>query len=474
MHICKLKKYKKDISLLLIIAGSFFISLLHTNPAFSQDINKNTEQENSINISYITPKKAEGLIIASIELVGNNKTNDDIIEDNIELKEESIFTVEKLKTSLQNLKNLQVFSKIDVKLSLNKNNQIIIVFELDEKWTLLPYFLAGSGGGTSYLVLGLYETNFIGRLYTFNFTYGCKNDNCSTFVYFRNPSVLGSRFNLVNYMTREHNIFHTYNKNREVTGTFANKRDMLNLFTDIKITPTLFLGFGALYLKNDVTDDGINSSDTSTNKKNSYNFPPSSSSVALEGRLTLGKINYDGMKVEGVNFVSILDTTAESYKAQNDNYSSLNSTLQFYHPNINLGLFTIPLPRLSYLAIRSNISVTSSDVLSQQYFIGGLDKIRGFYDGEFSGKFSYFSNFELRIPSYVNDYIAIQHALFSDVGYASNTFPDIFSNYTGVSVGTGIRILPLKVNRVALRIDCAYTLNPFHTYGFNFGLLQFF
>jgi hypothetical protein len=50
----------------------------------------------------------------------------------------------------------------------------------------------------------------------------------------------------------------------------------------------------------------------------------------------------------------------------------------------------------------------------------------------------------------------------------------MFSNYTGVSVGTGIRILPLKVNRVALRIDYAYTLNPFHTYGFNFGLLQFF
>lgn len=470
MNRYKLIKNKIIFFRYIILFIALFLLLTLSQSSYSQE---NTEDVNEPKV-LITPKKAEGVIIASIEFEGNNKTSDDVIEDNLDIRENEIFSIDKLKNSLQNLKNLQVFIKIEVEINLNKNNQLVIIFKVEEKWTLLPYFLAGSGGGTSYLVLGLYETNFIGRLYTFNFTYGCKNGNCSTFIYFRNPSVLGSRFNLVTYLTREHNIFHTYSRDREVTGTFANKKDMINVFTDIKVTPSLFLGFGALFIDNEITDDGINSADTMTNKKNNYISPNTTSSIALEGRLTLGKINYDGMKVDGVNFVSILDTTGQAYDSQIDNYSSFSSTLLYYNSNINLGLLTIPLPKLSYLAIRSNISVTSSDVLSQQYFIGGLDKVRGFYDGEFSGKFSSYSNFELRVPSYVNDYLAIQHSIFSDIGYAANTFPEMLSSHTGVSVGTGIRILPLKVNRVAIRVDYAYTLNPFHTFGFNFGLLQFF
>lgn len=425
---------------------------------------------------FLTPKEAEGLNISSINFVGNIRTNDDVIEEHLDFKEGQKFSQLTLKSSLQNLKNLQVFSTIDIQIVFNKENNknIDLIVNLEEKWTLLPYFLLGSGGGVSYLVLGLYETNFIGRLYTFNFTYGCKNDNCSTYFYFRNPSVLGSAFDLVNYITREHNIFHIYNENRSIIGTFANKKDMLTAFTDIKITPSFFLGIGFIFIDNDITDSGISSADVQTNRSYHYVPPVSSSSVALEGRLTLGKIDYDGIKADGTNLISILDTTGQSYPTSTDNYTALNNTLLYYSPNINLGLVTIPLPRLSYLAIRENISVTSSDVIPQQYFVGGLDKIRGFYDGEFSGKFSWYSNVELRIPSYVSENIAIQHAVFSDAGYAANFFSDIFTHNTSVSIGTGIRILPLKINRVAIRFDYAYTLNPFHTFGFNFGLLQFF
>ncbi len=472
MNLYNLKKIKKKFYCTLI---TIFITFL-----FIKTFQKTFSQENSTFIvkpkKFLTPKEAEGLNISSINFEGNNRTSDDVIEDNMELKEGLSFSQQKLKNSLQNLKNLQVFSSIDIQIVLSPegNKNINLTVNLDEKWTLLPYFLLGSGGGTSYLVLGLYETNFIGRLYTFNFTYGCKNDNCSTYLYFSNPSILGSAFNLVNYIKREHNVYRIYDHYRNIVGAFANKRNTLNTFTDIKITPSLLLGFGFLYLDNNITSDGISASGNNLNTQNNYIFPASTSSMALEGRLTLGKIDYDGMKADGVNFISILDTTGQSYAASTDNYTALNSTLLYYNSNINLGLFTIPLPKLSYLAIRENISITSSDVASQQYFIGGLDKVRGFYDGEFSGKYSWFSNVELRIPSYVSENIAIQHSIFTDAGYAADSIPSIFTHYSGVSIGTGIRILPLKINRVAIRFDYAYTLNPFHTFGFNFGLLQFF
>ncbi|WGL59434.1 POTRA domain-containing protein [Pigmentibacter sp. JX0631] len=438
------------------------------NSCFAQESNELDIK----NYTIITPKVAEGMIIADLDFQGNFRTSDDVIENNLELEENEAFTSEKLRVSMQNLKNLQVFSKIDVTLYLDDKNRLIVRFEIEEKWTLLPYFLAGSGGGTSYLVLGLYETNFIGRLYTFNFTYGCKNNNCSTFVYFRNPSVLGSAFNIVSYLTKEHNVFHVYNHDRDILGTFSNQRDMINLFTDLKITPSFFIGLGFLYLNNYISEEGIAASDSENNKNRKYNVPASTSSLALETRLTLGKINYDGLKSDGLSYVTIIDSTLQGYPSKEDNYTSVNSTLLYYKSNFDFGI--IPLPKYTVFAMRSNISATSSDVTSQQFFVGGLDKLRGFYDGEFSGKYSWFSNFELRVPSLVTEYIALQHAFFSDVGYAADTFPGIFNKFTGVSVGTGIRILPLKINRVALRFDYAYTLNPFNTFGFNFGLLQFF
>jgi outer membrane protein assembly factor BamA len=472
VNLYNLKRYKKKFYCTFI---PFFISILFITSfqnSFSQENNSILLKPQKI----FKPKEAEGMNISSITIEGNSRTSDDVIKNSIELRVGQSFSQEKLKNSLQSLKNLRVFSSIDIQILSNPENnlKVDLIVNIDEKWTILPYFLIGSGGGTSYFILGFYDTNFIGRLYTFNFTYGCKNDNCSTYLYFRNPSVLGSAFNLVNYLIKEHNVYQIYDHNRNIVGAFSNKKNMIYAFTDIKINPSFFLGLGFLYLNNTITSDGISDADIYANNLYNYISPVSTSSVALEGRLTLGKIDYEGMKADGVNFISILDTTGQSYSESADNYSSLNSTLLYYNSKINLGLFTIPLPKLSYLALRGNISVTSSDVASQQFFVGGLDKIRGFYDGEFSGKYSWFSNVELRIPSYVSNNIAFQHALFTDAGYAADTIPNVFNQYTGVSIGTGIRILPLKINRVAIRFDFAYTLNPFHTFGFNFGLLQFF
>lgn len=463
--------FKKFIPLFLLtlIIGLFFLTLTTPQNILAQ---KSNSPEQNSNYTIITPKKAEGMEVFAFQYTGKSRTSDDVIENNLELKIQETFTIEKLKNSLQNLKNLQVFTKIDSFLYLNNEGKLIVQFDFDEKWTLLPYILTGSGGGTTYLVVGLYETNFIGRLYTFNFTYGCKNGNCSTFIFFKNPSVLGSPVNVVSYFTKEHNIFNVYSRSRDILGTFANKRDMINVHTDVKVNPIFSIGLGMLYLDNKISESGINATSSENNKTLNYQLPVSTSSLAFQTRLTLGKINYDGLRADGLSSVTVLDTTAQAYPENEDNYTAIHSTLLFYKSNFNLGI--IPLPKNSVFAMRNNISVTSSDITSQHYFVGGLDKIRGFYDGEFSGKFSWFSNFELRIPSIVTEYFAIQHAIFADTGYAANSFPDIFNKYTGVSLGTGIRILPLKVNRVALRFDYAYTLNPFNTYGISFGLLQFF
>ncbi len=422
----------------------------------------------------LPPEACENLEIASVQMKGLVRTQEAFVFKKIDLLPKTSFQTHLFKNSLQNLKNLQIFSKINVKTYKNKKNQLDIIFEVEEKWTLLPYFLLGSGGGVSYLVIGLYDTNFLGQLYTLNFTYGCKNENCSTFLFFRNPSIFGSNFNLANYITQENNVFHMYNPDRSIRGSFTNKKEMFNSYTDFKINPSFLLGIGFLYQKNSLSSFGLTADHIQTNLSNKYVLPAQNSSLALETRVTLGKIDYDQVLQKGAQFVSILNSTGSAYKDKKNNYTSLNNTLLFYFPYTPFPFLKIFAFKNAYFALRSNLSLTSSEQESQYYFVGGLDKVRGFYDVEFSGKYAWFTNFEYRIPSFINEYFMLQHAFFVDSGFASNTFFDLFSSKTGMSLGTGIRIVPLKINRVALRFDYATLLNPLKGFGINFGLLQFF
>lgn len=416
--------------------------------------------------ALLTPEQVESKMIESIVLDGNTRTSEDIIENNIALKVGTPFEREQFELTLKKLKNLQVFSKVTIEIRENKQQKLNITIKFKEKWTMIPYIVAGSGGGSSYYALGLYDTNFIGRLYTFNFTYGCKNNNCSSVIFFRNPSLLGKKINYVINPALYHNIYTIYDRNREVVGSFSNRQDYLLSYADFEINPGFSLGAGIVYQKNVINTDGLTGSEVDNNHNKQFTMPDSTNSTAFEGRFTIGQINYDGIVIEGINFVSFLDSTLQMYTADQNNYSSANNTLLFYQP--------LPLLPDSYFAFRGNLSITSSTVLPQYYYLGGLDKIRGFYDGEFAGKFAWFTNAELRVPSFVGNYVALQHVLFSDSGFAASSFSGMFTSETAVSVGTGIRLIFPDINKIALRVDYAYTINPFQTYGFSFGLLQFF
>ena len=134
-----------------------------------------------------TPEEVTSKIIDSIVFYGNNRTSDFVIKKNIQLEVGKEFNKDLFQNTLTNLKDLEIFSKVNMYIFENRQNRLEIEIDIHEKWTTIPYFIAGSGGGSSYLAFGLYDTNFLGQLYTFNFTYICKNYNCSTIAFFRNP-----------------------------------------------------------------------------------------------------------------------------------------------------------------------------------------------------------------------------------------------------------------------------------------------
>lgn len=453
----------------LFVFSFIFFFLLGERWAYAQETPADIEanSHSNENNKILDLKQAEGLEIRSIHFSGNTRTRDEMVIDNITLEEHTAFSLVKYEETLQLLKNLQVF--VDVRgeaLAVEDTRSVDVFIYLEEKWTLIPYLLAGSGGGSSYAAFGLYDTNFLGRLHTFNFTYGCKDEICSTAVFYRDPRVWSSRANAVISAGWIGNTYLFYNSNREVVGAFSNRQSMLTSYFDYEVMNSVFAGFGFVYLSSRTGNDGLKEGDINANRDHNFQRPLSGTTVALEGRFGLGTINYDGILVHGAKFTSVLDSTLGLYARSEMNYTSINNTVLFYR--------RLPLLRNSYFATRLNLSITNSDLLYMQYFVGGLDKVRGFFDNEYQGKVAWYGNAELRIPSYIGTHVALQHVFFSDAGFAVPKWDDLWSNNTAVSVGAGVRLLFLKVSRIAIRADYAYTLNPFHTSGWSFGLMQFF
>jgi len=416
----------------------------------------------------ILPKVAHGKVIQAIHFLGNKRTDSDLLSLSLSLAPGQIFTEDKLSESVQNIKNLQVFADVYsfIVYADSAHTELTIYIVIEEKWTFIPYVLAGSGGGASYFVAGIYDTNFLGRLYTFNMAYGCKNSSCSEFLYFKNPNLFSSPFSFVLAPYLQHNVYYIYDDDRNTIGAFANQQTMVSSYSEYRANSQLSFGVGVLYINNQITNKGLTFEDEETNQFYGYAPPPSTQSMALESRLTLGSINYDGvLLMDGTMFVSILDSTLQILENSNDNYTAINNTLTSFKPF----LF-----RNAYLAFRGNLSFTTSSVTSQQYFLGGLDKIRGFFDNEFVGNKTWFTNAEFRIPTYMDENIAIQNVFFSDAGNAVNDWNDFFVHPTAINTGVGARLIFLKVSKIALRVDWAYTLHPFNAHGFSFGFFQFF
>ncbi len=111
-----------------------------------------------------------------------------------------------------------------------------------------------------------------------------------------------------------------------------------------------------------------------------------------------------------------------------------------------------------------------------KFYLGGLDSLRGFFDGQFRGEHMWVANIECRSTLVEKSKWVIQHNLFADLGktWDAEVFGlDGFSSPI-ISYGTGFRLILPRIYRAVLRIDVARTEEPIKSFGVNFGVQQFF
>ncbi len=189
--------------------------------------------------------------------------------------------------------------------------------------------------------------------------------------------------------------------------------------------------------------------------------------------LRLG-LNYDRTDTSGRTFASLYLTQGLGHNlgGMDDDDARMASRLGADNSFTKLNANVIRLQKLSpsfyFVAKGSGQWASGSLVVSEQYYVGGQDSVRGYVQGERAGDSGYSLTGELRISPFTNKDM-VQFVVFADNGtaYVRNPPVGFEKHYSMTGVGGGLRLnLPYEFNVKAdlgFPIFPSTTLNGDHT-----------
>jgi len=157
---------------------------------------KESIENNLISLTFDI-EESQKFYVEKINIMGNNVTREEVIRNNLIVDEGDAFN-ELLQTkSVNNLKSLNFFSKVDTEVITSKNqNKKIINITVEEKPT--GEIMAGAGVGTTggTLAFGVSENNFLGRGIEFSSDLSVSSETLKGLISINNPNYKGSNRSL--------------------------------------------------------------------------------------------------------------------------------------------------------------------------------------------------------------------------------------------------------------------------------------
>ena len=149
----KLNKIAKEVDKLTLRNNYEFL-----NASFNETI----LDENKINLKFkIT--EFEKKYLSKVNVFGNNITEERVIRDNLEVDEGDPFNELLLAKSINNIRSLNIFSKVEYKLETIEENKKILNINVEEKPTGEIFASAGTGTTGTTFGGGVKENNFLGK-----------------------------------------------------------------------------------------------------------------------------------------------------------------------------------------------------------------------------------------------------------------------------------------------------------------------
>lgn len=414
-------------------------------------------------ILFVIPTSADAdFFLKDIEVVGNKRTKKSVVVTELGFREKESVNHETIEQGISNLRNTNLFSTVDYRLE-GKEDRKTLFIDVAERWTTIPIAKLSSGGGVGQITLGVYDPNIFGQYIEAGGQYEKLGDTNSGVVWLKNPRIFGKKTGIDLQLWRTNRLRTKYEQDFDepvVSTGFLHTRDKIFLGFTREFSSTLT---GNLFYEynDDTFSDDLTSSEVQAIVAQK-GLPPSSKIHFIGAGLGFGRINYKGFLTDGMLFDA-------SYRYGISKSKGIDN---FRQTDLSFNYFKTIFTDATY-AQRLLAGFTTTGVLQYWYYLGGLDRIRGFADNRFAGRYFWLSNSELRVPVWRNDWAVVQTTGFIDIASTSEEFSGLDS-IDGASAGLGLRVLLPKVYRFTFRLDYAEPIKNNDDRNISFGVQQFF
>lgn len=403
-------------------------------------------------------------MIGSIE-VSADKTLPGALLRLIDSREGQPFDASRWAGDVQRLKNTEIFYEV-VSSTRDAGGRQALRVDVKNKFSLIPIFKFKQGGGTSLLTAGAYEVNFLKRYLELGAQYENMNGKNGFVAWFRHPYLFSrrNRFGTEIYVHTINLPLLTFRGHEE--AHFDNEEIRWNARLEREWTDKFRSGIEIGLYNNHFLEDNGTPGKAARNRAFVAARPLHPGFTAsVSPSLRFWRLNYDRFYVEG-NELSLKGEFA--HRSFGSEFDFARGELQY------LGGYR-PWRKVN-LAAQFRIGSKSGREFQHKFYLGGLDSVRGFLDGQFRGEHLWLGNLEVRPTLLERKLWVLQGNFFTDwsktwdsTHFAIDGFADPFISY-----GTGFRVILTRIYRAVLRVDLAWTQEPVRQFGFSLGLQQFF
>lgn len=418
----------------------------------------------------------ESFEITRVDISGIKVTDPEWVIDYLDIEFPAKLTKKEIDIMARKLLTTAVFSKVEANLVPNISNpkEYTLEFKVEEKWTLIPVIRGAYGGGTPLQVIGMYDTHVLGRLWTLGAESRKYGSSPPGYVLWaKAPRWLDGKHVVGFELWRDRRRRDFFDDQGELYGFVNTNAAMVKGYVLFPVNDIISAErfssnwqFGSTIQTRREYPNKLEYSEpeqTQIFPKNMILSERESTETKVLFNLVYDNIYVNNIEMDGYRFVfkeGPLFTKEDTYQhVETEGFFYLLKDSRYGH-NWNLALH--------YL-----LGGSSVDTISNQFFIGGFDSVRGIPDSWLYGTHVLNINFEVRKMLMKARYMWIQTATFYDYGAAEKSWRTLFKNDAS-SVGLGIRLMIPQVYRLMFRIDYAWSIEKPGRQGINAGLNQLF
>lgn len=341
----------------------------------------------------------------------------------------------------------------------------VLKLAVAEKWTTIPVVRGAYGGGTPLRVAGIYDIHSFGRLVTLGAEVRKYGEAPPGFVAFaKAPRFDADRYALGLEVWRDFRRRSLYDRDAEPLGVAA-VSDTL-----VRVRALRSLGQSSP-LKAGVNAEGLQESPTAFNAEKGVTATAKDAGLPPQSRPSrqfglFPTLQYDDVIADALTFSGVRALARYGVVQVAESAFGKGEVEAFY--------FHV-LPAQINLAAHVVAGASTLDTVYNQYFLGGLDSVRGFPDGIVHGTHAAWTNLEARYTpeSLRFKYLWISTIGFVDAGGAGATFAA--ARETAVAAGGGgLRFAVPQIYRMMFRLDYAAALDGSGKSGLAAGFNHFF